>query len=143
MNSMPANSSLSASQAVALTTATPANIASVVLSAGTYLMWGFVDATLTSASLTALIASLSLTSGTLSTQNGQFVPNVGRIFPDPIAQQLMNLTTATGTTSLDVGPTVITVPSGTSTTLYLIGQASFSAGTVAAYGSLFAYLLPS
>lgn len=140
---MPQLSSLPAGQAIGLTTATPANVASVVLSAGTYLVWGSVDATLTGASLSALIASLSLTSATLSGQNGQYTPNVGRLFPEPIAQRLPNLTTATGTTGLHVGPTVLTVPAGTNTTLYLVGQATVSAGTVAAYGSLFAYQLPT
>ena len=135
---IPTYSSIPAGQAVGLTTATPANIASVVLSAGTYLVWGFVNATLTGASLSSLIASLSLTSGTLPTQNGLFVPNVGRLFPEPIAQQLTNLTATTGTSSLDVGATVLTVPPNTNTTLYLVSQAAFSAGSVAAYGSVFA-----
>lgn len=145
------NSSISAGQAVSLTTATPANITSIVLSPGTYLVWGSIDATLAGATLTSLIASLSLTSATLSTQPGQMVPNVGRLFPEPIAQQLMNLVTATGATSLDVGVTVVTVPASNppftapnpTTTLYLVGQATFSAGTVAAYGSLFACPMPN
>jgi hypothetical protein len=101
-----------------------------------------LNATLASATLTSLIASLSLTSGALSGQSGSTV-NAGRLFPEPVAQILQNLTTTSGTQSLDVGPTILTVPANTTATLYLVAQAAFSAGTVSAYGSLFAYPLPS
>jgi hypothetical protein len=121
--------------AIALTTATPANVTSLAnLPIGTYLVWGFIDVTLTGASLTALIASLSLTSATLATQAGG-----NGLGTEPIAQQLQNLTTVTGTETMDVGPTILTVANaGSVSTLYLVAQAAFSAGTVAAYGSLFA-----
>jgi hypothetical protein len=103
------------------------------------MVWGVLDATLTGATVTALAASLSLTSATLAGQGGSYV-SPARLYPEPITQALPNLNTATGTVTLQVGPTVLTVLPGQSTTLYLVGQAAFSAGTVAGYGSLFAYL---
>lgn len=134
---MPAVSSIPSASAVSLTTATPANIASMPLSAGTYLVWAQVDATLTGATLTSLIGSLSLASATLAAQPGSNIAP-GRLFPEPVAQVARNLTTVTGTDSTAVGPTVLTILPGQTTTLYLAAQATFSAGSVAAYGSLFA-----
>ena len=139
----PSFSSVPAASAVSLTTATPANVTSMPLSAGSYLVWGQLNATLTGATLTALVASLSLTSGALAAQNGQTSNNGVRLFPEPIAQQVTCLTTATGTSSIDVGVTLLTVPPGVTATLYLVGQAAFSAGSVAAYGSLFALPIPN
>ena len=139
---LPQNSSIPSASAVALTTATPANVASVVLSPGNYLVWGVVDAALAGATLTGLTAALSLTSATLSTQNGSNVAGA-RLYPDPIAQAVKNLVTATGTESLAVGPTVAQVPPGQTPTLYLVAQGAFSAGTVAAFGSIFALPLPN
>jgi len=120
-----------AGSAVALTTATPANVTSLQLLPGIYLIWGFIDATLAGATLTALIASLSLNSGAFSSQAGG-----SGLGTDPTKQQLASLVTATGTTVQDAGPTTLTV--AVPTTLYLVAQAAFSAGTVSAYGSIFA-----
>jgi hypothetical protein len=138
------NSSTQAGSAVALTTATPANISSTSLEAGTWLVWGALDAILTGATITALAASLSLVSGALSAQPGASVAP-GRLYPEPLAQRVLNLVTANGTESLPVGPTIMTVisvPQNQTMTLYLVGQASFSAGSVSACGSLFAVALP-
>jgi hypothetical protein len=161
----PLTSTTPAGSAVSLTTATPANVASLVLSTGTWLVWGNVDASLTGATLTSLIASLSLSSGVVAPQPGQNlqvqpvqVPQqqAGRLGPDPTSQLLASLSTVTGTQTLDCGPTIVTVPPGHTVrdasgndvpaptpTLYLVAQASFSAGSVAAYGSLFAMPIPA
>jgi hypothetical protein len=138
----PAISTIPSGSAVSLTTATPANITSMPLAAGTYLVWGRINATLTGATLTALAASLSLASSAIASQPGAFV-SPGRLFPEPFAQQLRNLTTASGTDGIDITPTVFTVTPGMQATLYLVGQATFSAGSVAAYGSVFALPLPN
>jgi hypothetical protein len=157
----PSFSTIPAASAVSLTTATPANVAKLTLSSGTYLVWGNLDATLAGATLTALLVSLSLTSAALAPQTGQLV-SPGRLGPDPISQLVANLVTASGTQSLDVGPTILTVlppwtdspgsaqgaptvpgnPAPTAT-VFLVGQASFSAGAVSIFGSLFALPLPS
>lgn len=138
----PTISTVPTGAAVSLTTATPANIASMPLGAGTYLVWGRVNATLAAATLTALAASLSLASAALASQPGAFV-SPGRLGPEPIAQQLRSLTTTTGTDGIDIPPTVFSVLPGQTATLYLVGQATFSAGSVSAYGSLFALPLPN
>jgi hypothetical protein len=149
MNPMPSVSSVPAASAVSLSTGNPGNVTSLTLSAGTYLVWGAIDATLTGATLTALTAALSLTSAALSSQTGSSNVGGSRLFPESIAQAAKNLVTATGTETLEVGPTVFTVPAPSpgapnpAAILYLVGQATFSAGSVAAYGTLFAYQLPN
>jgi hypothetical protein len=115
--------------AVALTTATTANITSTSLTAGTYLIWGFADWTLTAATTTIFQVAMSLTSATLSTQAGG-----GGLGTDPIAILPLILTTNTGTVTADCGPTRLVIAA--TTTLFLVTQATFSAGTVAAYGTL-------
>lgn len=128
---VPKTSTIPSGSAVSLTTATAATVTSVVLNPGIYAVWGNVDFTLTAATTTAVVGCLSLTTNTLSTQAGG-----SGLGTDPLAQQLLVLTTTTGTTSIDVGITTLAISA--QTTLYLVAQATFSAGTVAAYGTLFA-----
>jgi hypothetical protein len=110
---------------------------SVTLSAGSYLVWVSIDYALADATLSTTVASLSLVPNALSAQSGANVfaagANVGRLGPEPIAQALQNLVTATGTEGQAVGPTVLTVPPPNTSatpnptaTLYLVTQAKFS-----------------
>jgi hypothetical protein len=71
-----------AASAVALNTATAVSIVSAPLGARTWLVWGVLDATLASATVTALAASLSLVSGALAAQPGAYVAP-GRLYPEP------------------------------------------------------------
>ena len=142
MNQSPALASIPAASAVALSNATPANVRSMTLGAGTYLVWGVVNAALAAATVSAIAASLSLSSGALASQPGQNV-SPAILFPEPIAQRLPGLTTATGTETVGIGPTVVTVLPNQTATLYLVAQASFSAGSVGAYGTIFAMPLPT
>jgi hypothetical protein len=138
----PLVSSIPAASAISLSNGSPQNIVSLVLAPGNWLCWANLDVTLTGATLTALIASLSLSTGALASQGGQ---NIGgnRLYQDGISQLLASLTTVTGTQSVDCGATLAQVLPGQTPTLYLVGQASFSAGSVAAFGSLFALALPA
>jgi hypothetical protein len=96
-------------------------------------------------------AGLSLVSATLPTQPGQMVANGARLASDPLGQEVLNLTTATGTQTVLAGPTILTVPQpnppatapNPTAQLFLVAQAAFSVGTIGAYGSLFAVPLPS
>jgi hypothetical protein len=141
----PLVSSVNALSAVSLSNGTPANVTSLVLGPGSWLVWATLDLALASATITALLGSLALASATITGQTG--VGGAGaRLAADPTAQRLFSLTSATGTESVAVGPTQVTVPAsttGATVTLYLNAQAAFSAGSVAAYGSLFALPLPS
>jgi hypothetical protein len=142
IQTQPLTASVPSASAISLSNGTPANVTSLSLSAGAWLVWGFIDAALTGATLTSLIASLSLTSGALSSQAGSNVPASGaRLLAEPIAQLLASLTTVSGVQSQDVGPTTLLVNPGQTATLYLCAQAGFSAGAVAVYGSLFGLAL--
>jgi hypothetical protein len=115
-------STVATGSAVALTTATTANVTSVSLSAGTYDVTGVVDFKLSSATMTQQQFGISTTSATLGAQ-------------DTFGHTVESTTTLT----LDaVGlpcPTV-RLTLGSTTTVYLVAQATFSAGTVSAYGTL-------
>src|SRR5579863_4104971 len=64
-------STIPSGSAVALTTATPANVTSVALTPGDWDVWGVVDFNPAgTTSITQLISSMSLTTATLSTQAG-------------------------------------------------------------------------
>jgi len=115
--------------AVALTTGTTANIASKSLAPGTYLVWGIGDFTLAAATATLLQAALSVASATLPTQAGG-----SGLGTDPLGVEILNTTTLSATQSVTAGPTTLTIAA--TTTLYLVAQATFSAGTVSGYGTL-------
>lgn len=117
--------------AVSLTTATPANITSISLGIGTYLIWGTGDYTLASATATEFRLGLSATTNTLPTQAGG-----SGIGTDPLNVSIANTSVLSDTQTLIAGPTTFTIAA--TTTLYLVAQATFSAGTVSAYGTLFA-----
>ncbi len=123
-----------ATPGASLTTATAANVTSKSLTAGTYLVWGIVDFALTGVTATEFRAGISATSATLPTQ-----PGGSGIGPDPLA--ILPITPAITTDVLNdtAGPTIVTLAA--TTTIYLVAQATFSAGTVTAYGTLSAILM--
>jgi hypothetical protein len=123
-----------ATPGTALTTVTPANVTSKSLTAGTYLIWGNVDFLLTAATTTEFRAGLSVVSATLPTQAGG--AGVG---PDPLAILPLVTTLLSDTVTDLAGPTIFTIAS--TTTLYLVAQATFSAGSMTAFGTLTAVLI--
>jgi hypothetical protein len=123
-----------ASPGAALTTATPINVTSKSFTAGTYLMWGIVDFALTAATTTEFRMGLSVVSATLPTQAGG-----AGIGSDALAILPLVTTTLTDTLTDQAGPTIVTL--GSTTTVFLVAQATFSAGTMTAYGTLTALLI--
>lgn len=117
-------SEILAGAAVALTTATPANITSLSLTAGDWDVWGEASFTLNAATtVTAINGWVSTTSATLPT-----APNKG-------AMVTLTATLTTGATQCaPVGMRRISLAA--TTTVYLSAQASFAVNTMAAYGML-------
>jgi hypothetical protein len=117
-----------------LSTTVSSNVTSKSLTAGTYLVWGIVDFALTGATATEFRVGVSATSATLAGQAGG-----SGIGPDPTA--ILPITPAITTDILNdtAGPTIVTLAA--TTTIYLVAQATFSAGTVTAYGTLSAILM--
>jgi hypothetical protein len=115
--------------AVALTTVTSANVTSKSLAAGTYLVWGIVDFTLTGVTATEFRCGPSVATGTLPTQAGGAGLGTDALNISPLTPAI-----TTDTVVLIGGPTLLTIAA--TTTLFLVAQATFSAGTVSAYGTL-------
>lgn len=122
------NSSIPVGSAVALTTATTANVAQKLLQPGSYLVWGTVDFGEAASTVTLEQAGITNTSATLPTQAAPLT--------EAYATRVMATVTATQTDQLVVMPTIITIASAV--TIYLVAQATFSAGAVSAYGTLWA-----
>lgn len=109
--------------AVALTTATPANVTSLVLGAGDWDVWGEVW--------------FAEDAGTIATEENAAVNQISATLPtapaDDAGLSRRSGTGATGTGSiLPVGPARVSGP----TTVYLVAQATFTVSTNAAYGKL-------
>lgn len=116
---------VNAGSAVSLTTATPTNLGNFTLGAGKWDVFLNVVFVGSGATVSGMQASISSTSATLSTA------------PEQYGVQASNLVTATGAlASINVGPYPIN--SATSTTLYAVAQATFSAGTMTAYCYMYA-----
>lgn len=113
---------LAAASEVTLTTATTKNVTSISLAPGEYDITGCVDFDLTGATVTKFIAGISTVSNTLG------VPQ------DSSTQKLTALTTITGI-NMQCAPIMRFVITA-ATTFYLVAQATFSAGTMKAYGSI-------
>lgn len=106
---------------VALTTSTSANITSISLTAGDWDVGGNVNFSGTSATVTSKRAAISTTSATIPTDGSEVWDG----------QQTTTLTVVDG----------ITIPRkrvnvSSTTTVYLVGQCTFSAGSVAASGGI-------
>jgi hypothetical protein len=114
-------SSIASGSAVSMTTATPANITSISLTAGDWDVWGNVWITLNGGTTTTqLVGAINTTSATLPT-----APGAG-------AYTQLNTGTVGQPWGWPAGQRRISI-SGT-TTVYLVGQASFSGSTLSMYG---------
>lgn len=107
--------------AVSLTTATAANVANVSLTAGDWDVEGNVNLALGSATVTAESAGISLTSATLPTDGSEVYSAV-------------QLIVTSENDSITIPRKRVNV--STTTTVYLVAKATFSAGTVAAFGAI-------
>lgn len=106
--------------ALALTTNTPADIASINLTAGDWEIQGTI-------SLLASGANMTIASGWTSLSSAS-VPNIA----------LYNFLTASAFTAWGSNAPVLRVSTAGTSTVYLTTQATFGAGTVAASGAIFA-----
>jgi hypothetical protein len=130
LSSLYTATTVTAGAAVSLTNVTTANITSKSLAAGTYLIWATGDFTLAAATVTQFQLGLSVTTATLPTQAGGSGVGLDPLMTLPIA-----LAAVSATYSGVVGPTNLVIAA--TTTLFLVTQVAFSAGTVSAYGTLF------
>lgn len=114
-------SKVASGSAVSLTTATAANVTSITLTAGDWDVSGNVNFAAASATSSAASAGISTTTATLPTDgteayNGEII------------------TTASSNSTITLPRKRISL-SGT-TTIYLVGSKTFSAGTVGAFGAI-------
>lgn len=121
-------STVPSGSAVSLTTATPADVTTLSLTAGDWDVFSSVVFGLTGASTTVLQSGVSVTANTLPTQAGG-----SGIGTDPLTIDSKVLTTNTGTCNSRV---LTRVSLAATTTIHLVAEATFSAGSVAAYGTL-------
>ena len=130
-------STIPTGSAVALTTATPANITSIALTSGDWDVDCQVEfSPAATTSVTQSNAAMSLTSATLSTQPGGTV-GIATLGPEPILT--VNQAAAVPAAGYAVAPTTvrITVAQSNSTaTVYLVAQATFTVSTMSAFGSI-------
>ena len=112
-----------------LTTATPLTIATISLTAGDWDVWSVIDYLYTGATVTDIRGGPSPTTNVLPTQAG------GSGFgTDGLAIDPSNFVTISDTQTLDSGPIRVSIAATTS--VFLVAQASFSAGTVSAFGTV-------
>lgn len=115
------SSLIAVGSAVGLTTATPANITSISLTAGDWDVTGCVDFTETVATASARSAGISTTSATIPTDGSEAYCGV----QSTITTEINSITPARKRVNVS-----------STTTVYLVGSATFSAGTVAGFGNL-------
>lgn len=116
--------------AVSITTATPVNITSIILTAGDWDLDGIIDfLPAASTSVTQFNASISVTTGTLSTQPGGsgVSPDATVVFNQAAAVPAALVAFPTATVRLTVSAT---------TTVYLVAQATFTVSTMTGYGTI-------
>lgn len=107
--------------AVSLSTNTAANVTSVSLTAGDWDVEGNINFVATSATLTATNTGINTTSATLPTDGSEVFGGV-------------LLTTTTDTFGITQPRKRISIAA--TTTVYLVGRCTFSAGTITAYGKI-------
>lgn len=107
--------------AVTLTTATAANVASISLTPGDYDVSGHVTILGTGVTTTAQAAGIGATSATLPTDGSE-------------AYGALQLTTTTANQSLSLSRKRISL--AVITTIYLVARCTFTAGTAKAFGSI-------
>lgn len=111
--------------ATSLTTATAKTITSVTLTPGDWFVWAQSDYILTAATATNFTTGLSTTTNTLGGQDTfKSIPLLTTLLSDTFSH----------------GPSAarFTVATGATQVVYLIGKATFSAGTMTAYGTIWA-----
>ena len=113
---------LSSASEVTLTTATAKNVTSVTLPNGEWDVNGIIDFDLTGATVTKMIAGVSTTTNTLGAQ-------------DTATQTLIALTTITGVHTQQTTDNRL-ILTAASTVVYLVASATFSAGTMKAFGTI-------
>jgi len=123
-------STVAAASAVSETTATPVDVTSLSLTAGDWEVSAQIDRTLSGVTATIYGGGLGVATATLLTQAGG--SGVGT---DCLTTQTATFgTTLTGRYDTKIGP--VRVSLSATTTIYLIAADTFSAGTVAVFGTL-------
>lgn len=117
----PQTSTLASGSATSLTTATPKDIATITLAAGTWRLYGYVDYVLASATTTVQQAGIGTAANTFGGQDTSLTAAS---------------TTTTASLTLTSATPWVQVSPAASTTYHLVASATFSAGTVTGYGSL-------
>jgi hypothetical protein len=117
------SSVLVSGSATSLTTATPKDITTLSLTAGTWRLYGYVDYILASATTTVQQSGLGTTANTFSTQDTSLTAAS---------------TTTTASLTLTQATPYIQVTIASTTVFHLVASITFSAGTVTGYGSLLA-----
>lgn len=115
------NSLIASGSATSFTTATAKNVTSVSLAAGDYIVWGNVNFTETTATVSARSAGITSTSATVPTDGTESYCGVQSTVTSEI-------------NTIALTPKRISLAS--TTTVYLVGSATFSAGTCSGFGSL-------
>jgi hypothetical protein len=115
------SSTIASGSAVALSTTVTANVTSISLTAGDWDVTGVVDYVMTSATVTNFQHGSSATSATLGAQDTYLQKEVAF--------------TGSSATYADIAPTT-RISIASTTTVYLVSQATFSGGSVAAYGTI-------
>ncbi len=115
------SSTIAVGSAVSLTTATAANVTSISLTAGDWDVTGIVNFSETTSTVTSRIAGLSSTTATLPTDGSEGYCGVQ--------------STVTSETN-SIGLTRKRFSLSGTTTVFLVGQATFSAGTCTGFGSI-------
>lgn len=130
-------STVVAGSAVSLTTATAANVTSLVLTAGDWEVFGACDHTWTGTTATIEVCGINTTTATQPTQPGGTAGGV-TVGTEPLVSQSLTFgTTVTGRFDQRVGPIRVQVAAGASSpTIFLVATATFSAGTDAVFGTL-------
>lgn len=117
-----ASSTVTAGSAVTLSTATTANVTSMILSTGRWNINGVIDYFLTAASTTVAKAGISSASASYN-------------LTDAAVNAPFANSTATATFQ-QITPTVELNITEATRTMYLVAQLTFSEGTAAAYGTI-------
>ena len=122
-------STVAVGSAVGLSNNTPVNITSITLTAGDWDVAGVIDFVLSGVTATLFQAGISVTSAALPSQ-----PGGSGLGPDAsIANPLLS-TVLSSSFDQSVGPVRLSIAA--TTTVYLVAQSSFSAGTLTGYGTL-------
>jgi hypothetical protein len=119
------SSVIASGSAVSLTTATTTNVTSITLTPGNWIVYGKVNFSDSGTTGTDYKFGQSTTSATLGA--------------DPTYGEIPLVTTAlSGTLKQNIPQQDYSVATATTTVVYLVAQATFSAGTAAAFGEIYA-----